>query len=620
MSTSGGATWTKLDQTLREVFAVTADPLCEAGSYGDPPNIKMAISTSMDAGITWNRSVFGDGKIKALAVDLKNRKTVFAGGVYLILQTGGGYYASCGRLFRSTDGGLNWGEMAASTFNSDGNCIYAITVDPGNSSKILACTPNGVYVSQDGGGSWIAPKQKIESSCIVPDQAVADKYYLGSGSGAWMTTDGGTTWQQINNGLTNLRVQCIAYDTTNKVLYAGTAGAGVFRLFLEGKPANRKPILAGRTPGTLLTVTVNTPTTFRVSASDPDGDALTYTWKVDGTTEKTGSDSTFTKTFSGPHGSLHSVTAVFADPGGLKDSTTWNFTTIMAAPQMPTLASPADGAVNQATTIVLSWSASVGATSYRLQVSSTVGFTSLVVDDSTLTVTSRQIGPLSNNSTYYWRVSATNVGGTSAYSLVRNFTTIVAAPQAPGLVSPEANAINVSLNPTLSWNASSGATKYHVQVSLTAVFASNIVDDSTITGTTKAIGPLVYGTTYFWEVRAMNAGGASGFSGSRQFRTILTNAVERLDGSIPEEFALYQNYPNPFNPSTTITFAVPKEALVTLCIYNLLGEKVAVLVSQELHAGYYRTTWNAADMPSGVYVYRLEAGTFVESRKLTLLR
>ncbi|HAL55473.1 MAG TPA: hypothetical protein DCP63_03060 [Bacteroidetes bacterium] len=89
---------------------------------------------------------------------------------------------------------------------------------------------------------------------------------------------------------------------------------------------NRKPAYVSRVPTSVSQVSFNTATTFRVSASDPDGDALTFVWKVNGATEKSGADSTFTKSFPGPHGAPNAVTAVFSDPGGLKDSTFWNFT------------------------------------------------------------------------------------------------------------------------------------------------------------------------------------------------------------------------------------------------------------------------------------------------------
>ena len=89
-------------------------------------------------------------------------------------------------------------------------------------------------------------------------------------------------------------------------------------------------------------------------------------------------------------------------------------------------------------------------------------------------------------------------------------------------------------------------------------------------------------------------------------------------GSLPVEFQLQQNYPNPFNPSTTISFSIPKASRVYLKIFNILGQEVAVLVDEEKGAGYYQVRWEAA-LPSGVYFYRLQAGEYVETKKMILL-
>ncbi len=88
----------------------------------------------------------------------------------------------------------------------------------------------------------------------------------------------------------------------------------------------------------------------------------------------------------------------------------------------------------------------------------------------------------------------------------------------------------------------------------------------------------------------------------------------------PYYFELNQNYPNPFNPATTIEFALPKSAFVTLKVYNLLGEEVATLVTEQRAAGMHKINWNARDLVSGVYLYRLEAGDFIQYKKLILMR
>jgi hypothetical protein len=91
---------------------------------------------------------------------------------------------------------------------------------------------------------------------------------------------------------------------------------------------------------------------------------------------------------------------------------------------------------------------------------------------------------------------------------------------------------------------------------------------------------------------------------------------------IPKTYALHQNYPNPFNPGTTIEFALAKPGWVTLKIYNILGQEVAELVSENLGAGSYKYNWDSrsAGMASGVYYYRLETGDFRQTKKLLLLR
>ena len=88
---------------------------------------------------------------------------------------------------------------------------------------------------------------------------------------------------------------------------------------------------------------------------------------------------------------------------------------------------------------------------------------------------------------------------------------------------------------------------------------------------------------------------------------------------IPEAFGVEQNYPNPFNPNTTIRYQLPKSMIVSLKVYNTLGQLVAALVDEYKEGGNYQVQWNP-NVPSGVYFYRLQAGEFVETRKALLLK
>jgi hypothetical protein len=102
-------------------------------------------------------------------------------------------------------------------------------------------------------------------------------------------------------------------------------------------------------------------------------------------------------------------------------------------------------------------------------------------------------------------------------------------------------------------------------------------------------------------------------------------SVEEANSSAPNRFTLNQNYPNPFNPSTAISYQLSAKSFVSLRIFDVLGREVAVLVNGQKPAGTHTVAWNALNVPSGVYVCRLEARTtsgdsYVETRKMLLTK
>jgi hypothetical protein len=102
----------------------------------------------------------------------------------------------------------------------------------------------------------------------------------------------------------------------------------------------------------------------------------------------------------------------------------------------------------------------------------------------------------------------------------------------------------------------------------------------------------------------------------------LTNAVLKVHGGaeVPREFALSQNYPNPFNPTTAIRFQITDHGLVTMKVYDVLGREVTTLVNDVKEPGAYTVRWDATGFASGVYFYRLVSGTFVQTKRLMLLK
>ncbi|HEX2867777.1 MAG TPA: two-component regulator propeller domain-containing protein [Ignavibacteriales bacterium] len=104
------------------------------------------------------------------------------------------------------------------------------------------------------------------------------------------------------------------------------------------------------------------------------------------------------------------------------------------------------------------------------------------------------------------------------------------------------------------------------------------------------------------------------------FTPKLSDVEDGRPSGVIHSYTLLQNYPNPFNPSTRITFTVPEEEFVTLKIYNILGKEIAAIVNGVKKAGSHSVEFNASGLPSGIYIYTIQAGQFMSSRKLVLLK
>jgi len=195
-------------------------------------------------------------------------------------------------------------------------------------------------------------------------------------------------------------------------------------------------------------------------------------------------------------------------------------------PFPPDLDSPPNNSTGVSVTPTLSWIASTGAGYYGLQVATDQGFSplSIMVNQTVFSATSYTVGvPLVNGITYYWRVYAADIDlGASDWSVIWHFTTVAAPagpPAPPTLVSPNNGQTQVPTNPTLTWNASSGATSYQLQVSTSSTFSTTVFDQSGIGGTSQPVVGLSNGTTYYWHVEATGANGTSDFSATWSFIT-----------------------------------------------------------------------------------------------------
>lgn len=137
-----------------------------------------------------------------------------------------------------------------------------------------------------------------------------------------------------------------------------------------------------------------------------------------------------------------------------------------------------------------------------------------------------------------------------------------------------------------------------------ASFASPIQSSGTFTYVVTVVGNYTYVCTLH-----------PGMDGS----LTVTTGVEPIS-SIADVFKLKQNFPNPFNPSTKINFSIPSRELVTLAVYDLVGNEVATLVSEELNAGEYEFNFNASNLTSGAYFYTLRAGNLKDTKRMLLVK
>jgi photosystem II stability/assembly factor-like uncharacterized protein len=305
-------------------------------------------------------------------------------------------------------------------------------------------------------------------------------------------------------------------------------------------------------------------------------------------------------------------------------SDVWKFTTISGPPAEPGSPYPNDGSiVHEMDELWLYWGSTPGAERYRLQVATDSMFSSCIVDDSTITWSGHEIGPLGIGTAYYWRVRARNVLGSGPWSSVWKFTTISGPPSAPILTSPANGYNNQTQTVRFYWNAIIEAESCRLQVATDSLFKACVFDDSTITWWPRNVGPLATNTIYYWRVRAKNVLGFSPWSAIWSFGVMVTN-VQKED-ELPIVFALEQNYPNPFNPVTTIKYQLPRQTEVRLEIYNIIGELMKIMVDEKQDAGLHSVSWNGLDehgsaVTSGVYLYHLKAGEFVQVRKMSLVR
>jgi hypothetical protein len=454
-----------------------------------------------------------------------------------------------------------WGTPRKIPFNIDGNQYlaaeeYFIDTDPGAGSGAPLTAVDGafdqkreqgsvvlntssltaglytLYVrAKNAEGHWGTPRQYTIEIANQPVM-MAMEYYMdtdpGKGNGTTMTSLNGSFSTIKESGGATQNTTNLSYG--NHTIYARSENS--FSIWGSTKNVSINVVLPPIPIAPTLTSPSNSATNQSLSLS------LTWNAATGASTYRVqlSTDSNFSSTIVNDS-TLTSATKAIGplstsstyywrvnarnDGGTSAWSETWRFTAVPPASGVPILVSPSNSATDQPISLSLTWNTIAGASTYRLQLSTSSSFSSTIVDDTSLTSATKTIGPLSNNTCYYWRVNARNTGGTSAWASAWSFTTIVTAPSAPVLSSPANAATGVAINPALCWNKAASAASYRIQVSAVSDFSSFIKDSSGVTDTTLAISGLTNNTTCYWRINATNVGGTSTWVSAWSFTTIV---------------------------------------------------------------------------------------------------
>ncbi|MDA3861576.1 MAG: T9SS type A sorting domain-containing protein [Melioribacteraceae bacterium] len=160
---------------------------------------------------------------------------------------------------------------------------------------------------------------------------------------------------------------------------------------------------------------------------------------------------------------------------------------------------------------------------------------------------------------------------------------------------------------------------YAIYRSLDPEFTADTMNTYTYTTSDNFFGDddVIQGNTYYYSIAAVDYSG--NYSESSEKVYALVNDVDS-DLEIPKVYELGQNYPNPFNPSTVIKFSLPESRLVSLKVFNILGEEVATLVNEMRSVGNYEVSFDASNLTTGMYIYRIQSGEFTSTKKMMLIK
>ncbi|MCX6122767.1 MAG: T9SS type A sorting domain-containing protein [Ignavibacteriales bacterium] len=565
-SSNNGSSWVRRDtglsgKNVSQLYRLPNNYLIAATNKG--------VYLSKDSGNTWLLSGLDTALVNTVA--FSKRGNLYAGGSSLADNMYSSY------MYKSVDTGKTWNRISG-----DITTIFSIVVD--DSEYIYVGTDIGLFRSIDSGSTWEQNSHGLDQDRILElIFGPGNKMYAGTKNGIFLSPDRGQNWFSINAGLSNVVVYNIVpyKDTT---LFAGTSD-GVFQSTDRGYHWIKK----------------SNQSTAQIAVG-LQGEIYPY-------------NSAFMRqTFDGGFWNYYFNTSIYSaqvrdfdiDTASGKYYATTSNKGIMVSSDFGSTWNSLDQSLDTmrfwlsifpAKNVIYSASVNWSSNGYffngdiyrisfngltKIEKIASLGEyinTMISVDDHTFYAACDTGGVyFSQDTGKTW----SNLGLGGAYSLYFDGSNIIAGTSR-GCYTLPVNGNSLHKQST-SWNLM-------------------------FSGAVRGIIAL--------KDRSLYAGGTSG----RIFKgTLIPTNISSERDLMPQSYSLLQNYPNPFNPSTTISFNLPCKSFVSLKIFDLIGREVATVVSEELSAGRYAKQWIATGMPSGVYFYRLQTGSFTETKKLVLLR
>ncbi len=554
---------------------------------------------SVDNGETWENTSSGMSEVLCMSVALTQKQTLLA--------------ATLWGIYRSVDLGETWVKADSGLKNKAINKLF---VAPGN--RIYAATTGkGIQYSDDDGKTWVYPGNDFASPLgrdLVTDisyNSTTKRMYCSSRGGCVMSKDTAKTWIDYNPGISvppafrtdgGHLMYGIDVDEESNFSYMASVD-GVWRLdekslywnnFAIDYPDKYCKTIKVNQNGVVFTGTLNKGIYRSVDS------AVTWTAFTSGM----------------PNFPIYSLfvdedSYIYAGTAGGGIYKTVNPT---ASLSQPLLRFPVQDSVCDSTFVRLMWQKVKYGQTYELLVKKRDG--TVVLDDSLVSGTTRQVLNLESNTAYTWKVRAIHDGVKSAWSDEWSFTVAKQIPGQVALRAPRIDSVLTTLTPTFYWNEASDAEYYHLQIAENPEMTLLVVDDSTLTSTTKNVLGLTENRSYYWRIHSKNEKGSGKWSNVWSFSTSSNTSV----ASLPTNPAKWQLFPNPAGNELHCVLQAETAAGARISITDLLGNSILECAASVAQTETCDVVLDISNVANGCYAASLITPTQVLRQRFMILR